>query len=53
MLQGNFVEGMACAGGCIGGAGTLQKFGVKKENVDAYAKESGIPTIEDSVNRSL
>ncbi len=53
MLQGNFVEGMACAGGCIGGAGTLQKFGVRKENVDAYAKESGIPTIEDSVNRSL
>ena len=49
MLQGNFVEGMACQGGCIGGAGTLQKFGIKKENVDNYAKTSRIPTIRESV----
>ena len=34
VLPGNFVEGMACIGGCIGGAGTLQKFGIKKENID-------------------
>ncbi len=49
LLQGNFVEGMACNGGCIGGAGTLQKFGIKKENVDNYAKTSTIPTITESV----
>ena len=51
LLQGNFVEGMACNGGCIGGAGALVKFAVKKDNVDKYAKSSGIPTITDSVNR--
>lgn len=49
LLQGNFVEGMACNGGCIGGAGTLQKFGIKKENVDNYAKASTIETITQSV----
>ena len=49
MLKGNFVEGMACPGGCIGGAGTLEKFGVKKENVDKYAKESTYESISESV----
>ena len=51
LLQANFVEGMACTGGCIGGAGTLQKFAVKKDNVDKYAKASSIPTITESVNQ--
>ena len=51
MLQSNFLEGMACVGGCIGGAGTLQKFGIKKENVDNYAKSSTIQDISESVSR--
>ena len=51
MLQGNFVEGMVCNGGCIGGAGTLLKLGIKKENVDNYAKASPIPTITESVSK--
>ncbi len=49
LLQGNFVEGMACNGGCIGGAGTLMKFGSKPANIDNYAKASSIPTITQSV----
>ena len=49
LLQGNFVEGMACTGGCIGGAGTLMKFGSKPANVDNYAKSSTIETITESV----
>lgn len=53
VLQGNFVEGMACPGGCIGGAGTLQKFGIKKENIDAYAKSSSLETIAQSVITQL
>lgn len=53
VLQGNFVEGMACPGGCIGGAGTLQKFGIKKENIDAYAKNSSLETIAQSVITQL
>ena len=53
LLQGNFVEGMACTGGCIGGAGTLQKFGIKKENIDSYAKSSAFTSIAQSVNTQL
>ena len=49
VLQSNFIEGMACVGGCIGGAGTLQKFGIKKENVDTYAKASTMENITASV----
>lgn len=49
MLQGNFVEGMACNGGCIGGAGNLQKIGTKKENVDNYAKRTVYESITDSL----
>ena len=50
MLQANFVEGMACNGGCIGGAGTLYHFNAKKENVDNYAKTTKYQTITESVN---
>jgi [FeFe] hydrogenase (group B1/B3) len=53
LLQSNFVEGMACTGGCIGGAGTLQKFGIKKENIDSYAKNSTFETITQSVSTDL
>ncbi|MBR3250345.1 MAG: 4Fe-4S dicluster domain-containing protein [Erysipelotrichaceae bacterium] len=49
LLQANFVEGMVCTGGCIGGAGTLQKFGVKKDNVDNYAKKTTKESITQSV----
>ncbi len=49
LLKANFVEGMACSGGCIGGAGTLQKFGIRKENVDSYASSASIKTIEESI----
>ena len=49
LLNANFVEGMVCNGGCIGGAGTLQKFGIKKENVDSYAKATTKQTITESV----
>ena len=51
MLNSNFVEGMACNGGCIGGAGTLLKFDVKKERVDDYAKQSPFKTIEESLDQ--
>ena len=49
MSKANFVEGMVCNGGCIGGAATIHKIGIKKENVDDYAKKSGY----DSITASL
>ena len=49
-LDANFIEGMACLGGCIGGAGCLTH-GVKdKTQVDQYAKDAGDKTITDAVN---
>lgn len=50
LLPANFVEGMVCTGGCIGGAGTLQRFGIKKDNVDNYAKTTKYSSITESVN---
>ena len=49
LLPANFVEGMVCVGGCIGGAGTLQKFGIRKDNVDNYAKKTTKESITQSV----
>ena len=51
LLDKNFVEGMVCSGGCIGGAGTLQTFGIKKENVDNYARSTPLQTITDSIKK--
>ena len=50
LQSANFIEGMVCSGGCIGGAGVLQHFGIKKENVDAYAKTTPFKTIKESVD---
>ena len=50
VLQSNFVEGMACTGGCIGGACTLQKFGIKKENIDRYAQSTAFENISESIS---
>lgn len=49
-LDANFVEGMVCSGGCIAGAGTLQKFGMKKDNIDSYAKATVFNSIKESID---
>jgi [FeFe] hydrogenase (group B1/B3) len=40
VLQNNFIEGMACAGGCIGGAGCLTHGDRNKNEVDNYGNEA-------------
>ena len=53
VLDGNFIEGMACENGCIGGAGCL-KHGVKnKANVDKYGKEALENTIHSALKSVL
>lgn len=47
--DGNFIEGMACVGGCIGGAGCLTHGGKKKEDVDKYSLDASAKTIMSSV----
>lgn len=49
ILNGNFIEGMACIGGCIGGAGCLTH-GIKdKAEVDKYGREAYEKTISDAI----
>lgn len=49
ILPNNFIEGMACVGGCIGGAGCLTHGEKNKKEVDTYGKEALEKTITDSV----
>lgn len=50
-LQGNFIEGMACIGGCIGGPCNLTHEVRAKLNVDKTAKETNIKSIKEAVEK--
>ncbi len=50
VLDANFIEGMACVGGCIGGAGCLTHGEKNKAQVDEYGKEAFEKTISDAVS---
>ena len=50
VLDGNFIEGMACIGGCIGGAGCLTHGEKNKAEVDKYGREALEKTIGDAVS---
>ena len=50
VLDANFVEGMACVGGCIGGAGCLTHGEKNKAEVDKYGHEAHEKTIEDAIS---
>ena len=42
--KGNFFEGMACSGGCVGGPGTLIDKEEGKTFVNSYGEEAGYQT---------
>lgn len=48
-LAGNFIEGMACSGGCIGGPGTINHGPKSKTDVDKYGKLAAEKSIKDSL----
>ena len=50
VLDANFVEGMACIGGCIGGAGCLTHGEKNKAEVDKYGREAFEKTITDAIS---
>ncbi len=50
VLDANFIEGMACVGGCIGGAGCLTHGEKNKAQVDDYGREAFEKTISDAVS---
>lgn len=50
VLDANFIEGMACIGGCIGGAGCLTHGEKNKAEVDKYGREAYEKTITDAIS---
>lgn len=50
LLDANFIEGMACVGGCIGGAGCLTHGAKNKAEVDKYGMEAYEKTIGDAIS---
>lgn len=51
VLPENFIEGMACVGGCIGGAGCLTHGEKNKAEVDKYGREAYEKTISDAISQ--
>ena len=50
VLDANFIEGMACVGGCIAGAGCLTHGEKNKAEVNKYGQEALEKTITDAVS---
>lgn len=50
LLDANFIEGMACISGCIGGAGNLTHGDKNKAAVDKYGRQALEKTIESAVS---
>lgn len=50
VLPNNFIEGMACVGGCIGGAGCLTHGEKNKNEVDKYGREAKEKTIVEAIS---
>ncbi len=50
LLKENFIEGMACVGGCIGGAGCLTHGAKDKAQVDRYGQEAMEKNILDAIS---
>ena len=51
ILDGNFIEGMACLGGCVGGAGNLTHSTEKSAGkIDKHSQESPKKTITSAVS---
>ena len=50
VLDANFIEGMACVGGCIGGAGCLTHGEKNKAEVDKYGREAFEKNISDAIS---
>lgn len=54
VLPANFIEGMACVGGCVGGAGCLTHSDKNFADVNAYGKAAieSTPTITEAIEKA-
>ena len=51
VLPENFIEGMACIGGCIQGPGIINRSKKNKAEVTKHASQAGGRTIADAINQ--
>ena len=51
VLPENFIEGMACQGGCVQGPGMLMRSPQNKAEVTKHAGQAGAKTISEAVSR--
>ena len=49
-LDANFVEGMACVGGCVNGAGCMTHNERNRVKVDAHSQQAQLKSIADSLS---
>ena len=49
VLEGNFIEGMACEGGCIGGAGCLTHGDKNRSVIEMHSREAVHPSISAAI----
>ena len=50
VLDANFIEGMACVGGCVGGAGCLTHGEKNRADVEKYGEEATKKSILEAVD---
>ena len=53
VIDANFIEGMVCSGGCIGGAGCLAHGDKDKAHADNYGKEAAAQTIKEALDAHI
>jgi [FeFe] hydrogenase (group B1/B3) len=53
LLKENFIEGMACEGGCVGGAGCLTHQISNSKAIDKYGSDAGEKTIKEAVEEAI
>ncbi len=51
VLPENFIEGMACQGGCVQGPGVIMRSPKNKAELTKHAGQAGAHTISEAVNR--
>ena len=51
-LPNNFIEGMACTGGCIGGAACLTHVDTNRKSIEEYGISASIRKIQDAVEKA-
>ena len=52
-LDANFIEGMACMGGCVNGAGNMVHGDSNRIKVDKFSKQAQLKSIKDSLDTAV